>query len=252
MKEGLGPSRKVVLIHGDFAYKDRARKEEQTSEADVLISTQVAEVSLDLSFDVLVTEPLIPSLLQRLGRVNRYGGEPERTNAFLCEPEGYEPYGRISINLARENLSSLLEGLERKGEEAYLSEEFWLYEHQYREEMERVEEKVFEVVEEGLLNFFGSTVKEKKVLEMSGREETYLAVPEIYLGEVLSLYKKLEELEGLRGSKGYEERSRTYAEIKSYLAPTSLSDLKRRAEWHEELGSWMIKGYDEELGIVRS
>ena len=119
--------------------------------------------------------------------------------------EDYEPYGRISINLARENLSSLLEGLERKGEEVYLSEGFWLYEHQYREEMEEVEEKVFEVVEEGLLNFFGSTAEEKRVLEMLGREETYLAVPEIYLGEVLSLYKKLEEL---RGSRGYEERSR--------------------------------------------
>ena len=86
MKEGLGPSRKVVLIYGDFAYKDRARKEEQMSEADVLVSTQVAEVSLDVSFDVLITEPLIPSLVQRLGRVNRCGGEPERANAFLCEP----------------------------------------------------------------------------------------------------------------------------------------------------------------------
>jgi len=248
LKESLGRSRKVVLIHGDFAYKDRARKEEQISKADVLVSTQVAEVSLDVSFDVLITElSPIPSLVQRLGRVNRYGGEPGKINVFLCEPDSYEPYGRMSINLARENLPRLLQGLERKGEEVYLSEEFWLYEQLYRGEIEKVEKRIFEVMEEGLINFFGSTAEERRVLEMLGREETYLAVPKIYLEEVLNLYKKLKELKDVRS---YEERSKIYARIKSYLAPASPSDLKR-AEWHEELGSWIIKGYDEDMGIVR-
>ena len=251
LKESLDASRKVVLIHGDFAYKDRARKEEQISEADVLISTQVAEVSLDVSFDVLVTElSPIPSLVQRLGRVNRYGGEPEKVNVFLCEPESQRPYGKILIDLARENLPKLLKGLEEQGEEVYLSEEFWLYEKLYLSEIEEVEREVVDVLEV-MLNFFSSTAyagEEKRVLEMLGREETYLAVPDVYLEKVLALYKKLRELKNMES---YEERLRIYAQIKSYLAPVSRSDI-RKAEWHEELGFPVIKGYDEDLGIVRN
>jgi hypothetical protein len=83
---------------------------------------------------------------------------------------------------------------------------------------------------------------------MLGREETYLAVPDVYLEEVLALYRKLRELKSIES---YKERLRIYAQIKSYLAPASRSDI-RETEWHEELGFPVIKGYDEDLGIVRN
>jgi len=51
LKEDLCGSRNTVLIHGDYAYRDRAKKEEQINNADILVSTQVAEVSLDISFN---------------------------------------------------------------------------------------------------------------------------------------------------------------------------------------------------------
>lgn len=117
--------------------------------------------------------------------------------------------------------------------------------------LERVERKVIDVLET-TLNFFSSTAyggEERRILEMLGREETYLAVPDIYLEEVLALYKKLRELKNVES---YKERLRIYAQIKSYLAPTSRSDI-RKTEWHEELGfPVIIKGYDEDLGIVRN
>ncbi len=77
---------KKLLLHSRFIYRDRVRKEEflkmfianekngENKEGYVLISTQVVEVSLDISFDVLYTELApIDSLIQRFGRVNRYG-----------------------------------------------------------------------------------------------------------------------------------------------------------------------------------
>jgi CRISPR-associated endonuclease/helicase Cas3 len=43
----------------------------------VLVATQVVEVSLDVSFDTLFTEVApVDDLLQRFGRVNRYGKHP--------------------------------------------------------------------------------------------------------------------------------------------------------------------------------
>jgi len=241
LKEDLGSSRKIVLIHGDFAYKDRMRKEAQISKADILISTQVAEVSLDVSFNLLITElSPIPSLVQRLGRVNRYGGIPDRTNVFICKLDCFEPYGEILINSANRNLPILLEDLERRGEEAYLNEEFWRYEQMYREDVEKMDKEISKRIGE-MLNFFSFLASEKDVLEMLGREETWPAIPEIYLEDVLNLYRRLDDAK-------YEERRKIYSQIKGYLAPASRSDI----EWRDDLGLHVIVNYDEDIGIVRA
>ena len=74
----------VELLHGRFNARDRFRKEQQilnrmgTRQRDrtitpvVLVATQVVEVSLDIDFDTLFTEPApLEALIQRFGRVNR-------------------------------------------------------------------------------------------------------------------------------------------------------------------------------------
>lgn len=77
------PEVKIMLIHSRFRRKDRYRLEKiltehfnDRSKPDyspcLVISTQVVEVSLDISFDRMITEcaPL-DALIQRFGRVNR-------------------------------------------------------------------------------------------------------------------------------------------------------------------------------------
>jgi CRISPR-associated endonuclease/helicase Cas3 len=67
---------KPLLIHSRFTWGDRARREakQNIQKHNLVIATQVIEVSLDVSFDSMFTE-LAPadSLLQRFGRVNRHG-----------------------------------------------------------------------------------------------------------------------------------------------------------------------------------
>jgi len=73
----------VHLLHGRFSHRDRVQKEQTVIGAlqgkrhdpvRVLVATQVVEVSLDISFDTLFTEVApVDDLLQRFGRVNRYG-----------------------------------------------------------------------------------------------------------------------------------------------------------------------------------
>jgi len=64
----------VGLIHGRFALRDREAIERNINSLDVLVGTQAIEVSLDLDFDVLFTEPApMDALIQRFGRVNRRG-----------------------------------------------------------------------------------------------------------------------------------------------------------------------------------
>lgn len=77
-----------LLLHSRFKRKDRKEKEKEliglddngkplgifntSQDACIVVSTQVVEVSLDISFDLMVTEcaPL-DSMIQRFGRINR-------------------------------------------------------------------------------------------------------------------------------------------------------------------------------------
>lgn len=74
----------VRLLHSRFTQGDRAAKERDIAEIVgtktrkqmkrglVLVATQVVEVSLDIDFDVLFTDPApIEALIQRFGRINR-------------------------------------------------------------------------------------------------------------------------------------------------------------------------------------
>jgi CRISPR-associated endonuclease/helicase Cas3 len=68
-----------MLIHSRFKRNDRNSKEIALKEvyntmhdACIVVSTQVVEVSLDISFDMMITETApIDALIQRFGRINR-------------------------------------------------------------------------------------------------------------------------------------------------------------------------------------
>ncbi len=73
------PAVKAMLLHSRFRRLDRARLEEElTQKFDgqpgpcFVVSTQVVEVSLDISFDRMITDAApLDALVQRFGRVNR-------------------------------------------------------------------------------------------------------------------------------------------------------------------------------------
>lgn len=73
--------KKSVLLHGGFNGTDRNRHEQTLLQAEkndsledvmLLVGTQAIEVSLDIDYEVIYTEPApIDAMLQRFGRVNR-------------------------------------------------------------------------------------------------------------------------------------------------------------------------------------
>lgn len=86
--ENKYPDIPMLLIHSRFKRDDRNQKEKQligldedgeptrefntSKEACIVVATQVVEVSLDISFDIMITETApLDSLIQRFGRVNR-------------------------------------------------------------------------------------------------------------------------------------------------------------------------------------
>ncbi|WP_456032221.1 CRISPR-associated helicase Cas3' [Ruminococcus sp.] len=97
--ELLQDNAKVLLYHAQFVIPDRAKKEKQlvdlvgresTHESRnglVVVGTQVLEQSLDIDFDMLITDMCpIDLLLQRMGRLHRHdrGERPDTAQTPVC------------------------------------------------------------------------------------------------------------------------------------------------------------------------
>jgi CRISPR-associated endonuclease/helicase Cas3 len=90
-----------LIYHSRFRYKDRVKKHEaviegfKTDEPVLAITTQVCEMSLDLSADLLISA-MAPAaaLIQRLGRLNRRMSKPEEgaKQAIIYPWDNSKPY----------------------------------------------------------------------------------------------------------------------------------------------------------------
>lgn len=117
----LYPDTPSMLLHSRFKRGDRNIKERNllglnnegqpigsfntSSEACIVVSTQIVEVSLDISFDMMITETApLDALIQRFGRVNRKRTKEtigKYKNIYVIEPSMNEkeakPYNLDSI-----------------------------------------------------------------------------------------------------------------------------------------------------------
>jgi CRISPR-associated helicase Cas3/CRISPR-associated HD domain protein len=105
------------LLHSLYIQKTKREKEMQiqkTTEPVIWISTQIVEASLDIDYDLLITElSTADSLIQRMGRVYRKIGRTitpdNQPNIIICtkEPSGKgKVYDGKIVDLTREELKN--------------------------------------------------------------------------------------------------------------------------------------------------
>ncbi len=109
----------VVAYHSRFRYEDRVSRHREVVDGFaapagmglLAVTTQVAEMSLDLDADLLVTERApIPALIQRLGRLNRRVREESPGTprlALVIPPEKELPYKAEELAMAQTWLEPL-------------------------------------------------------------------------------------------------------------------------------------------------
>lgn len=246
----------VNLIHSRFAYIDRIARETAIGTADVLIATQVAEVSLDISFDSLITDlaPL-PSLIQRFGRVNRYARAFRDTNVWICAKlRSSRPYATYELRVTEELLqSSMLRRLEEEGEIAYVEEvsNYW----EFLGAKDRIDEHYHVLREDyleytyGIYHISRERYEEALSRKLLGRDLSVLVFPRVYSREAKRLIARLRE------EKDYRVRRRLYALVKQYLASVPLSLTRPPyARWDDELQCYVVGSdkcvYSKERGFV--
>lgn len=99
----------VSIYHSRFCYKHKSRihravidKFKNPNKPSILVATQVAEMSLDLSANLLISdEAPIPALIQRLGRLNRKATKDDPWDVFFLRILFEKPYDSEELAEAR-------------------------------------------------------------------------------------------------------------------------------------------------------
>jgi len=279
---------KSLLLHSRFHYYKRKEIEEEIEEIEkmknphVLVATQVCEVALDISYDYLFTELApMPSLIQRFGRVNRYGNikyEDNEDNVFLFKPniqnEKYYPYEPKDIEKAQK----ILENLKNLENEFQLFEKFNTLDHYEKDaildRINKVENdlKIEEIFENTTRSgyFFALELSEKDVQQILDYRESFTTLIIPYGADVIPsdsenasrLRDKIEKLIGkyekaINEKNSIEEILKIHSQLKGYAVPVPMYTInfgkgvnfeKKFLPIVEKAGDFV---YDERYGFIK-
>ena len=201
MKEKGG---KGLLLHSRFTYEDREKYEQSLKTGldsyDFVVSTQVVEVSLDISFNSIISEYApIDALIQRFGRVNRSGWKEKKIkDVFVLSKKSGNDYVYEDSKLGKYVKEKSIEELSKlDGEILKESEIKDLVDSVYSGVAEE-KKKEMKKYQERTLSIFDSLYPFKKGIE----EETFYKlfsgkeiIPVIFKPSVEDLIKKRRSIE---------------------------------------------------------
>ena len=247
------------LLHSRFILKDRKDKEKKikeffdTNSSGVWITTQLAEVSLDLDADYLFTElSSADSLIQRMGRCNRKGEKPtDKPNVFVFTKD-CSGIGKVyHKHLFESTLKNLKDGLwdwafKWKLVENVYSEQS-LKGTKYLERFNKAEEYIT-----SLWEGTDSLIRSKSQAQELFRDiNTISAIPIKFESEVENLMQKWEAVKG-----DLKERTKIFNDILEYTISVpewSLKKIKlqKANEKLRRFGVYYLEGeYSEDIGFV--
>ena len=240
-QELQGVTENAKLLHSRFILRDRERIEKELADAELLVGTQAVEVSLDIDFDCLFTEPApIDALIQRFGRINRKG-EKGICDVCICEEGGknnHYIYSREKVDRTLSALTSIDILYESKIQD--LIDEVYTdgYNDKEHEKFNRAKQ-LFERHLQGIIPFIEDSEGRKEFNELFKSVEV---VPACYEED---FWEKIE--------------AREYYEARAYIAQINhnqFARLHKDGQLYEtkrfgRLGQWFIKvRYDETLGLL--
>ena len=224
------------LIHSRFILRDRERIEKELTGADLLVGTQAVEVSLDIDFDVLFSEPApIDALIQRFGRVNRTG-KKGICDVCICHEGGENDKYIYSTERVKRTLDAFAEI-----DILYESKIQDLIDTVYGDGYDTKEQETFDNARGLFSQYLRNVVP--FIEDPSGREE------------FTGLFKSVEVVPS-----DYEDKFLRHIEAKEFYDAmayvTSISEqqfarLHKEGQLYKQEGQWFVRvRYDSEHGLA--
>ncbi|MFZ8832325.1 MAG: CRISPR-associated helicase Cas3', partial [Thermodesulfobacteriaceae bacterium] len=244
------------LLHSRFILQHRKEKEKEiktffdSNEAGLWITTQLAEVSLDLDADYLFTElSTADSLIQRMGRCNRKGEKETTTPNVFVFTKACSGIGPVyDKHLHESTLKNLKEGLWDWNFKWELMEKVYsesaLVGTKYWERFKKAETYI-----KSLWEGADSLIRSKSEAQQLFRDiNAVQVIPNQFKEEVECLLKEWEKAKG-----DFIKRIRCFNDILEYSFSLPVWSVKRveRQKIHDKLGVYYIEGdYSEDTGFI--
>lgn len=181
---------KPKLLHSRFVLKDREQIESSLDKANLLVGTQAIEVSLDIDFDVLFTEPApIDALIQRFGRINRKG------NKGICDVNIFRVGSKNDKYIYSEDITErTLEALEKidvlyESKIQYLID--YVYENGYDQKQEEKYNSVRNLFKNHLKSLHPFIDKSDGKEEFEGLFRSIEVVPSCYQDQYMNCIEEI-------------------------------------------------------------
>ena len=237
-QELMGVTENAKLLHSRFILKDRERIEKELEDANLLVGTQAVEVSLDIDFDCLFSEPApIDALIQRFGRVNRKR-EKDICDVCICQEGGRSDsfiYDTEKVERTK-NAFTQIDVLHESTIQGLIDEVYCAGYNETEQEKFKNAKRTFERHVEDIVPF---------IEDKSGRDEFEKLFKSIEV--VPFIYKDIysEHI----AAKAYYEAMAYVAQIQEYqFAKLYRENLCNK---DERLRQWFINvHYDETLGLI--
>ncbi len=229
------------LLHSRFILRDRERIEGELEDTNLLVGTQAVEVSLDIDFDCLFTEPApIDALIQRFGRINRKR-QKDICDVHICKQGGESDYYIYSRDKVERTLN------------AFTSVDV-LHESKIQALIDEVYSDGYDEKEQGEFDT-AQTLFERHLQSIVPFIERASSHQEFY-----KLFKSIEVVPACYEEDFWEKiEKRQYYEARAYIAQIShnqFARLDKEGQLYErkrfgQLGQWFIKvQYDQTLGLL--
>lgn len=183
-----------MLMHGRFTFSDRRKLEKRIFEyPNIVVATQVIEVSLDIDYDILFTETCyLDSLVQRSGRINRFGHLGNKgqglVNVFL--PEGDPPYNPDMLKNSEDLIRDKAHTISSELDYIRLTNEFYDQSWQSSEDAEERFETIWAIVR----YVYRANLSEERMIELLRTRSGLLTINSYsrsHLKEILALDKEI-------------------------------------------------------------
>ena len=244
------------LLHSRFILKDRKEKEREimkffnSQEKGLWITTQLAEVSLDLDADYLFTElSTADSLIQRMGRCNRKGQKSTNEPNVVVFTKDCSGVGPVYYkHLHESTLRNLRDGLWDWNFKWELVEKVYsesaLYGTKYWERFKKAESYI-----KSLWEGADSLIRSKsEAIDLFRDINAVQVIPEKFKEEVESLIQEWERAKG-----DFVKRAKLLSDILEYsfsLPVWSFEKLEKQ-KIHPKLDIYYVEGYyDKNIGFV--
>jgi len=236
-----------LLLHSRYTFADRRDRESNLVNQcailpSLLVSTQVVEVSLNISYDAMYTEACyVDALVQRAGRINRFNKskEPCVVNVFL--PKSHHPYQQDLLRKAIDLIAAEQGNINSEWDYIRITNMFY---NEIWDSIRDDSDERFYSIWDKTRYIFSADLSDEETQELLRTRSGMISIPAF----PLSFKQTIQEVQSqIESAKSRYDKMQLQRDKRRYLVNVPLVNGIKFTD--DSLGKFVNRKYDKEYGL---